>query len=205
VGLSGTGKSFLAKSLARHAEKAGRPVVIFDPMFRSGSQRNARGWSGLVIGRDQFERFYGILTASRGLMFIVDEIGVCNEMGFRRQLDELFVTARNDGHVGVMIAQRYRSQMSVTARTQCRDVRVFTAAPDDGDALSNDFNCPALTEPNRIPPGVYVAAQAVGHVSVHRLGIPGKTWPAVTLPPALAALARESVHFRRKKTATKKT
>ena len=136
---------------------------------------------------------------------MVDEVGVCNKMGFARQLDELYVTARNDGHVGVMIAQRYRSQMTVTARTQCRDVRVFTAAPDDGDALSNDFNCPALAEPNRIPPGVYVAAQAVGRVSVHRLGIPGKTWPPVTLPPALAALARESVHLSGRHTRNKKT
>lgn len=135
AGMTSSGKTTLAKNLARSYRKRGIGVIVLDPM---GDKWDAD------FQTDNPERFLKTAQQSRGCKLFIDEsgemIGRYNEHYFW-----LATRARHSGHQSHFITQRV-VQLNKTCRDQCTHLFMFRVSTLDAKSLSIDWSCDELLQ-----------------------------------------------------------
>jgi len=131
-----SGKSNLAKRLAREYQRRGVKVAVLDPL-------NDPDWCADFQTRDP-QAFLQCVKRSRQLALFIDESG--ETIG--RYNDEMFwlaTRARHYGHKSHFISQR-PTQLSRTVWTQCTELFLYNVSTYDAKLLADEFNKPGLRE-----------------------------------------------------------
>lgn len=138
--MTSSGKTTLAKSLAREYRKRGYGVLVLDPLLDSG-------WSADLL-TDNPDKFLKSATASRGCKLFCDESG--ETIG--RYNDSMFwlaTRARHFGHQSHFITQRV-VQLNKTVRDQCVHLFAFRISTIDAKTLSIDWSNDMLINASRL-------------------------------------------------------
>ena len=159
-----SGKTTLAKSMARNLQARGWYVVVLDPI-------KDPGWQADYIAADVNDLLY-ILKQSRSCFVFVDEAGqVCGH----HDTDNLWLAtqSRHWGHSVFFISQR-GSQLSKTIREQCSFLYLFACSKTDSAVLANEWNREKLLEANTLKRGEYLYAPRFKEVKKYSIFINGK-------------------------------
>lgn len=131
--MTSSGKTTLAKNLARKYRAKGIGVIVLDPMLDH--------WDCDFL-TDNPDRFLKTCEKSRGCKIFIDESG---EMvgRYNEQMFWLATRARHNGHQSYFITQRV-VQLNKTCRDQCTHLFCFRVSYLDAKSLSIDWSNRAL-------------------------------------------------------------
>lgn len=156
-----SGKTTLARKIAKQHRDAGRGILVLDPLYDEELTALA-DWS-----TDDPEKFLEVVFKNRNCTLVIDEGG--QTIGrFAAHLERLATQSRHLGHMAVFISQR-PMQISKTIRAQCGYLACFQVCGADAQGLADDFNAPALLSAPALLKGQYFmirrfAAPVGGHI-----------------------------------------
>lgn len=131
-----SGKTTLAKQLARDYKKAGIGVIVLDP-FISGD------WNADVITDDN-EHFLNVVWDSQSCAVFIDE--AADAVGrYDEAMRQTATRGRHFGHNMHYVSQRGQD-LAKTVRDQCSYLFLFTVSIDDRKVFAREFNKPELME-----------------------------------------------------------
>jgi len=141
VGASFSGKSNLAKSIAKGLADSGQNIVVFDPLKSSGWPKGAKLYS-------KPEVFISEIWAHKNCHVFVDESRVLFEAE-RNEAERLAYLGRHGGRLVYFIGQRASSMIPPNARNQCGKVFAFKQSLKDSQMLAEEYSeiflkCPRL-------------------------------------------------------------
>jgi len=129
IGITGSGKTTLAKQQCAKAKLEGVKTIVLDPMMD-------KGWECDFI-TDSKEEFLQVVKQSTGCKLFVDESG--QTVGkYNLEMEWLATQARHWGHKTTFITQRAQ-QISPTVRDQCSILYVFLVSKKDSDTFAEEF------------------------------------------------------------------
>lgn len=147
VGESGSGKSHLAKHFAWQELKAGRGVLLYDPLG------NPFPCSWRTADPD---RFLDMVKASKDCLVVVDEAPtICTNLGAHAKYEWLATQSRHNtsvtdpktkhlfGHRCIFIAQKV-TRITPVYRENCSRLFCFKVKPASAAMLAEDFGDDAL-------------------------------------------------------------
>lgn len=159
IGMTESGKTTLAKQLAKVLASRGESIIVLDPL-------NSPDWSAGFQTADA-DKFLEVFWANRSCHAFIDEAG--DVVG---QYDDLMrrtaTKGRHWGHSCYYIAQRGQL-LNTTVRAQCRHLFLFAMPLDDCKALAKDFNKPELLQANSLAQGEYFHVTRFGAVERGKL------------------------------------
>jgi hypothetical protein len=136
LGMTESGKTTLAKQMAREIRARTIPVIVLDPMGDPGWECDFR--------TSDPKRFLDVFWQSRRCVAFIDEAG--ESVG---RFDDLMVRTatkgRHWGHSCFYISQR-GAQLSRTVRDQCSHLYLFTTALNDCKIHADEWNKPIIRE-----------------------------------------------------------
>jgi len=127
VGPSECGKTHLSKHLAREHMRAGRPVLVCDPLGSKWPAKWVTTDAGALMARAK---------ASINSTLFIDESGLSFDRD--RQFRWIAVTSRHHGHVVYMLMQDY-TQLLPEMRKQCTQLYLFACHPDEAEVWAHQF------------------------------------------------------------------
>lgn len=161
--MTASGKTTLAKKLARQYRKHDIAVCVLDPLHDPE-------WAATFQTADRDE-FLATVKKSRGCALFIDESG---EMVGRYD-DEMFWLAtrsRHYGHRSHFITQR-AAQLSPTVRHQCTRLFLFRVGVKDAKTLAEEFSNAELDAAGTLQQFEFFAIDRFGKAERLRLEIPG--------------------------------
>jgi hypothetical protein len=154
LGTSESGKTTLAKMLARRYKAQGMGVLVLDPLMDPQ-------WHADFMTADEtlfLERFW----ASRNCFAFMDEGG--DSVGrFNTAMAKTATRGRHWGHSCHYITQR-ATQLAPIVRDQCRHLFAFALSRKDGETLAADFLCDDLLNVHALGQGDYIHVERFGGV-----------------------------------------
>jgi thymidylate kinase len=151
VGMTESGKTSLAKNIARRLSNHGAPVMVLDIL---GSR-----WEGANYTTSDINEFMDYVKQARDCYIFIDESGEVGKLA--KEFYWLATRSRHYGHSVFFITQR-SNQMKPIIRAQCRQLFLFCSAKNDCKILYEDFNYAELLEANNLPQGTFFHAQRFG-------------------------------------------
>lgn len=147
LGITGTGKTTLAFSIAQAYKAQGVPVYVLDPFKRAE-------WNADFITDDP-DGFLDFVFTHKSAAVFVDESG--DVIGrWSGDLQKLATQSRQFGHRVHFITQRAK-QFDVNMRTQCENIFLFKQSPDDAKELARDFVAPSLIDAGSLRKGEFLS------------------------------------------------
>ena len=160
-GITGSGKTVMAKRLSTATKTANREVLVYDPLASAEGQ-NVDGWAGHVF--TDWDRFHRTFWASRGCLVFIDEAGDVFA-DHKDQARPMLTRGRHvdpktggGGHTVALISQRWY-QLDKTARNQISVLFGFRSNIDDAIELSRQFACDDLKDLAQLPLLHYMNAE----------------------------------------------
>lgn len=144
LGVTLSGKTYLAKKLAREFQRRKKTVAVLDPLKNK--------WAA-DFQTDDRDEFLIYCKTRPGLMVFVDESGDA----FEHQKDELTWLAyrgRHFGHSCFFIAQR-ATQIPKIVRDQCSTLYLFASSVSDSDTHAEEWLCDQLIDAPRLRQGEF--------------------------------------------------
>lgn len=132
IGMTGSGKTVLAREIARTHRKQGCGVLVLDP-FRSPE------WPADFI-TESMTAFLAKAKASRRCALFVEEAG---DFGRTPEFAWLFTQARHWGHVTHYVSQ-YHSQVPPIVRSNCERLFLFRVSSRSAETWAEDFAQPEI-------------------------------------------------------------
>lgn len=133
LGMTGSGKTTLAKEMARKFRAQGFGVLVLDPM--------GDDWAA-DFQTDDPNHFLAVVAKSTRCAVFVDESG--ETIGhYEKDMFWLATRARHYGHSCHFITQR-AAQLSPTVRDQCGRMFLFRVSTRDADILANEWAEPTI-------------------------------------------------------------
>lgn len=129
VGISGSGKTLLAKHIARGLIKK-NPVIVFDPLKSGGWPVGAKLYSTL-------EAFKVVMKNTVSAYIFIDESKVIFDEDTKLAQKWLYQN-RHKGQLIFLIAQRAK-MIPPNARNQCSKLYAFRQVKEDSIELAGDF------------------------------------------------------------------
>ncbi len=152
VGMTMSGKSFLAKSIAASLKKKGIGVIALDPL-------RDPGWHADFV-TDDAEKFLATVKASRRCAVFVDESG--STVGrYNPEMEWLATQGRHWGHRVYFLTQR-GSQISPTIRDNCSELFLFRVSRKDAALWAEDFGFDELEQAASLPQYHFFHAKRFG-------------------------------------------
>lgn len=142
-----SGKSTLAKVMAKGFRERGVCVAVLDPL-------KDRNWDADFVTENP-DQFLHYAKRSHSHQLFVDE-GATAIGRYNAQYQWLTTTARHHGHCATIICNRPQ-QLDKTLRDQCTTVYVFACSKSDAAIFADDFNEPLLLEAVKFKPGQFMA------------------------------------------------
>ncbi len=152
AGTSLSGKSTLAKELARIYKKQGRKVVVLDEMMDPG-------WNADLLTDDP-GYFMEVFWASRNLAVFIDEAG--EAVGkYDKAMSKVATRGRHWGHISHFIVQD-PTQIARVVRTQSDECYGFALDDRGSEILAREFRQPELLHCETLVQGEYIHAVKFG-------------------------------------------
>lgn len=165
LGITWTGKTTLAFTLARMYKQKGTPRIILDPDMR-------KEWEiekDIDFITDDPEKFLAVCKANKSCALFIDESG--QTIGrYSGEMQWVATNSRKWGHKAHFITQR-ATQLDPTVRCQCTSIFLFKQSLDDAKILSREFVADDLKESCNLQKGEYLAKLGVDE-PVYK----GKAW-----------------------------
>lgn len=139
TGTTGSGKSSLAKMIAKGLQKRGHNCLVLDPMqsLDWGSQSVSAKSNTTIIYKDS-ATFLSTVKESKDAFIFVDEAGT--EIGrYNNEMDWLATTGRHFGHQSTFICHRV-TQLSPVLRSNCSKCYLFATDQKSMEVMSLEFN-----------------------------------------------------------------
>lgn len=134
LGMTESGKSTLARALARKYKENDVCTLVLDPL-------NDPRWQADFQSTDA-EEFLRVFWSSRRCAVFIDESG--DMVGkYNTVMQRTATRGRHWGHAVHFITQR-GVQLATTVRDQCSHIFLFTNSADDGKTHANEWNQPKL-------------------------------------------------------------
>jgi len=144
-GVTESGKTTLAHSLAHRLAAEGQNVIVYDPV---GTRTGAGTWPRTAIVFDHETEFFDYLAKPdvyNAHVFIDESADLFNAS--KRENLWLLTRGRHFGFSVVLIAQRPKMLLPA-ARTQCSVAYVFRLAVDDMKEIGADFGHSSIAKIN---------------------------------------------------------
>lgn len=174
VGMTQSGKSTLARILAKGVRASGRKVAVLDAL-------KDPKWNVDFLTDDSGE-FLEYAKANRGHLLIVDESATSMNKNDKENA-WLATTARHYGHRSLFITHRV-TQIDPTIRGNCDKLYVFATGPKDAEIAAEEFNEPILRKLPNIPKGSFVVVSRFGKPQIMRVDFASEKILTTTLTPA---------------------
>lgn len=161
VGITESGKSTLAKALARRAHSRGRPVLVCNPTGEPG-------YCGHVT-RDPARALQMAKENLRGAYILLDEAP--DYLGaYKEHAPNLWFVRRSRHclHSTWIISQRAQL-INRNARSQCTRLYAFAQHQSDADLLAAEFNCAGLRDLPRLNRGQFMIARPFHEPKIEEL------------------------------------
>lgn len=139
-----SGKTTLAKELAKRLKSSGHHVIVLDPMHDA--------WE-CDYQTDDPDEFLRTFWASKSCHVFIDESG--DAVGrYNTLMNQTATKGRHWGHSVYYITQR-GAQISRTVRDQCSHLFLFATARPDAEIHAKEWNKPQLVEASQLNAGEY--------------------------------------------------
>jgi len=156
LGITESGKTTLAYSLAASYRKRKIPVLVLDPL-------KASRWKADFI-TDNAEDFLKVVFSNTSCALFIDEAG--DMIGkYNDAMNKLATFSRHCGHNAHFICQR-AVMISPTIRAQCTNIYLFKQSKKDSEILSRDFVADELENAVNLRKGEFLA----------KIGVDGKVF-----------------------------
>lgn len=154
-GMTESGKTTLAKRLAKRYKHHEVPVIVLDSL-------NDPEWCADFQTTDPDE-FLKTFWASQRCAVFIDEAG--DAVGkYNVVMQRTATRGRHWGHAVHFISQR-GVQLAPTVRDQCSHIFLLTSSSADGKVHSNEWNAPVLATCSALRKGEYFHATRFGEVT----------------------------------------
>lgn len=159
-GVTASGKTHLAKSLAQTYLDADFGVLVLDPL-------NDPGWpcSRKFTDRDAF---IALARKATGCVLFVDEAGITIGQYPPVEVEWLATQARHWGHRVYFVCQR-AVQVKRTIRDQCSELYLFNVGRKDAEEWSENFNDDALRAAHTLPQYTFVHKRRFAPAELRKL------------------------------------
>lgn len=145
AGMTGSGKTTLAKLLVQRYKIKGTPSIVLDPM-------RDPTWNADFQTHDD-EEFLRVMYNSQSCALFVDESG--KAIGrYAKHMAVVTTESRHFGHKAHLISQR-AAQIDKNVRDQCSELYIFKVGFDDAKALSTEFSCAELRNADKLQRGEF--------------------------------------------------
>lgn len=136
VGVTLSGKTTLAKMIAKGLKDRGHKIAILDPM-------KDREWIEIAdFSTHNPDAFLAYAKRTKSHFLFVDESGTAIGR-YNRAMDWLTTTGRHLGHSVTLICHR-TTNLAPTIRDNCTTVYVFAVSEEDSIALAKAYREPSL-------------------------------------------------------------
>ena len=141
VGATFSGKSKLAKMIAKQKAQAGHKVMVFDPLKTSGWPESAKLYA-------KPSAFVAAYWEAENVYVFIDEAKVLFDKE-PHEAERIAYQGRHGGRLNFFIGQRAMSMIPPNARNQCPRVYAFKQSVTDSDTLAKEYDerlneCPKL-------------------------------------------------------------
>ena len=161
VGVTESGKSTLAKALARRAIAQGRPVLVVNPT-------GERGYTGHIT-RDPALALDLAKHHLKGAYILLDEApDYLNAYKENAQYLWFLRRSRHQFHSTWIITQRAQL-VNRNARSQCTRLYAFAQHQSDADLLAAEWNCAGLRELPRLQRGEFMMVKPFSEPEIRRI------------------------------------
>ena len=144
VGMTESGKSTLAKKIAKNLVIKKQPVMVLDIL---GSKWDAN------YNTTNIHEFMDYVKRVKNTFIFIDESG---EVGaLYKEFFWLATKSRHYGHSVFFITQR-SMQLKPVVRSQCRQLFLFCSAKKDCQILHDDFNKKEILKGNELRQGTFL-------------------------------------------------
>ena len=157
VGTTESGKSMLAKDIARRWTRAGGTAFVLDPLLHT--------WEATEVTADG-DRFLALATSHQSCLLVVDE-GAETIGRYAGEMRWLATRSRHYGHTAVFVTQR-ATDVDRTVRDQCRHIAVFAVSAYDVALLVREFPQAGLERAVGLAQHHYFFASRFGGRAVER-------------------------------------
>lgn len=155
LGMTLSGKTMLAKSLAAEYRAAGISVLVLDPL-------RDPGWHADYQTSDP-EEFLNFFWGARSCAVFIDE--AADSVGrYDLAMQKTATRGRHWGHRVHYLSQRGTS-INRTVRDQCSRLFLFASSLSDCKIHANEWNKPELLTAPTLPSGSYMACSKFGAVT----------------------------------------
>lgn len=148
-----SGKTTLAKEIAKEYKKQNKPVLVLDPWVSSS-------WKAEYITDDPV-KLNGVIRRSTKCAVFIDECGYWLKE-YRKYLYEWATTSRHYGHNTHFIAQTV-PQVPPTVRVQCSNLFLFCQGKQYSKDLAAEYGADELMEAHKLKKGEYLYKLGVGY------------------------------------------
>ena len=151
LGITETGKTTLAFTLARKYKARGTAIFVLDPDMR-------KDWNADYLTDDP-EKFLQVCKLNQSAALFIDESG--QTIGrYAGPMQWVATNSRKWGHKAHFISQR-ATQLDVLMRTQCSNLFLFKQSVNDSKILAAEFVCPELMQACNLKKGEFLMKKGV--------------------------------------------
>lgn len=142
VGMTGSGKTEMAKLLSREYAKQGVKSLVLSPFAPED------GWAAELQTKN-VQEFLSVVYAKQGYAVFIDEV-----YHYRKEkgIIELATMGRHWRHIVHFISQRVM-MIPIDVRCNCSKAISFEQSPENADVLYQQFNEPAFLETPKLGKG----------------------------------------------------
>jgi hypothetical protein len=159
LGMTESGKTSLAKQLARGYKERGIGVLVLDPM-------NDPEWA-CDYKTDDVDEFLSVYWNSRRCAAFIDEAGEAVGQ-YDTAMHRTATKGRHWGHANHYISQR-GTMIACTVRDQCSHLFLFATALKDSKIHAAEWNADILKSANALKQGEYYHSTRFGAVEKIKL------------------------------------
>ena len=164
VGMTESGKTSLAKIMAKEIKEQGYNVIVLDPLMDE--------WPCDYITREADE-FLEVAKTNTQCLCVIDEAG--ESVGhFDKQRHWLATRGRHFGHTCFFLAQRAQ-MISPNVRDQCGVAYIFRVSNDDSKILANEYGYDELKKLNNLAQFEFYVCGRFKGIQKYRLDISSGT------------------------------
>lgn len=162
LGQTESGKTTLAKQLARKFCDRGISVLVLDPL-------RDPAWSASYVTADPGE-FFDLYWQNESCAVFIDESGeLCSSKNYAQSMVDSATRGRHYGHKNFYIAQR-GTLIRRTIRDQCRDLFLFNSGLEDCKIHSAEWNAPNIRHNGPfLKKGEFLHKPRMGDLTAHKL------------------------------------